>query len=179
MNLGSNSPLNIYVASSWRNKWQPEVVQELRQEGHTVYDFRNPSEGNTGFHWADIDPDWERWGHREYIQALGHPIAEAGYAQDMEALRDADVVVLVMPCGRSSHLELGWAAGMGKKTVIYSPEGYTATTAGPELMYKMADLLCFSIEFVLRFLKEAQEAHNQLGEALGEGEAIKDDSGAA
>ena len=32
----------IYVASSWRNKYFPEVVECLRAEGHEVFDFRNP-----------------------------------------------------------------------------------------------------------------------------------------
>ena len=34
----------IYVASSWRNKYQPEVVAALRKAGHGVYDFRNPED---------------------------------------------------------------------------------------------------------------------------------------
>ena len=33
----------IYVASSWRNKYFPEVVDALRAAGHQVYDFRNPA----------------------------------------------------------------------------------------------------------------------------------------
>ena len=32
----------IYVASSWRNEYYPEVVEKLREAGHEVYDFRNP-----------------------------------------------------------------------------------------------------------------------------------------
>ena len=32
----------IYVASSWRNVYYPEVVTRLREAGHEVYDFRNP-----------------------------------------------------------------------------------------------------------------------------------------
>ena len=31
----------IYVASSWRNVFYPDVVQRLRDAGHEVYDFRN------------------------------------------------------------------------------------------------------------------------------------------
>ena len=27
-----------------------------------------------------------------------------------------DTFVLVLPCGRSAHLELGWAVGQGKRT---------------------------------------------------------------
>lgn len=50
---------NIYVASSWRNDYQPIVVRELRSEGHEVYDFRNPSHGDKGFQWSDIDANWQ------------------------------------------------------------------------------------------------------------------------
>ena len=43
----------IYVASSWRNPYQPEVVAALRKAGHEVYDFRNPKDNPGGFHGAD------------------------------------------------------------------------------------------------------------------------------
>jgi hypothetical protein len=47
--------MRIYVASSWRNTLQPSVVALLRQEGHSVYDFRHPAQGNDGFSWSRID----------------------------------------------------------------------------------------------------------------------------
>ena len=40
--------MRIYVASSWRCEFQPEVVQKLRALGHEVYDFRGPGDG-----WSD------------------------------------------------------------------------------------------------------------------------------
>lgn len=46
----------IYVASSWRNQHQPQVVSFLREQGHEVYDFRHPA-GKTGFQWSQIDED--------------------------------------------------------------------------------------------------------------------------
>jgi hypothetical protein len=30
----------IYVASSWRNVYYPEVVAKLREAGHEVYDLK-------------------------------------------------------------------------------------------------------------------------------------------
>ena len=33
----------IYVASSWRNSYQRDVVSFLRNEGHEVYDFTHPN----------------------------------------------------------------------------------------------------------------------------------------
>ena len=38
----------VYVASSWRNQYFPEVVKRLREAGHEVYDFRNPPHGGAG-----------------------------------------------------------------------------------------------------------------------------------
>lgn len=34
----------IYVASSWHNQDQPQIVRFLRNLGHEVYDFRHPTE---------------------------------------------------------------------------------------------------------------------------------------
>jgi hypothetical protein len=38
--------MRVYVASSWRNPWQPNVVGLLRSLGHKVYDFREPIPGD-------------------------------------------------------------------------------------------------------------------------------------
>ena len=63
----------IYVASSWRNQHQPQVVSFLREQGHEVYDFRHPA-GKTGFQWSQIDEDWENWSTDQYRAALEHPL---------------------------------------------------------------------------------------------------------
>jgi hypothetical protein len=125
--------MKIYVASSWRNYAQPAIVHLLRRCGHDVYDFKNPDVSDSGFHWSEIDPLWKGWSSAEFIKGLDHPVARAGFAKDLDAMLWADAFVLVMPCGRSAHLELGWAVGAGKKTVILLGSGE------PELMYKMAD----------------------------------------
>lgn len=129
-------PRKIYVASSWRNELQPGVVSELRSYGHSVYDFKNPFPGNSGFSWSEIDPERHKWTASQYIAALKHPIAERGFASDFNAMKWADTFVLVLPCGRSAHLELGWACGAGKQTIILTKDGEE-----PELMAKMADLV--------------------------------------
>lgn len=127
----------IYVASSWRNPHQPLVVKELRAAGLDVYDFRQPSEGEHGFAWSNIDPDWLNWSPMQWRDALSHPLARHGFGQDMAALRAADKCLLVLPCGRSAHLELGWACGMGKPTAVLALEH-----TEPDLMVAMCDRLC-------------------------------------
>ncbi len=124
----------IYVASSWRNEFQPAVVTDLKLAGHAVYDFRNPGPGKKGFAWSEIDPTWEHWATSDYISALSDPIAEAGFASDFDNMKWADTCVLVLPCGRSANAEAGWMKGAGKRVFVYSP-----TKQEPELMYKMFD----------------------------------------
>jgi nucleoside 2-deoxyribosyltransferase len=140
-------PRRIYVASSWRNPYQQTVVRMLCKAGHQVYDFKNPTPSNQGFSWSEIDPQWQAWTADEYVAALDHSVAKAGYASDMNAMKWADTFVLVLPCGRSAHLELGWACGQGKQTLILTGNGQE-----PELMAKMCDHICTSLDEVMEIL---------------------------
>ncbi len=144
----------IYVATSWRNDYQPGVVQILRDAGHEVYDFRHPAEDDDGFSWLEIDPKWQTWTRKEFMDALYTPAATRGFQLDMDALRWAEVVVLVMPCGRSAHLELGYAVGAEKPTAILLENGE------PELMYKMVDYLAESTAQLLVWLESLMEENN-------------------
>lgn len=136
--------MKIYVASSWRNNMQPRVVAALRELGHEVYDFRNPAPGNNAFHWSEIDPNWKNWKHEQFREALYHPIANKGFELDMDALRECDACVLVLPCNRSAHLEAGYAIGADKPTVILLDEN-----CEPELMYRMTRFICKDLEEVV------------------------------
>lgn len=121
----------IYVASSWRNEYQPETVEDLRAHGHEVYDFRNPHQGDNGFGWREIDPNWQMWTPEQYKAALAHPIAQAEFHSDLSGMEWADTCVLVLPCGRSAHLELGWFMGKGREVHVLIPPDHQE----PELMY--------------------------------------------
>jgi hypothetical protein len=135
--------MKIYVASSWRNAQQLAVVQSLRDHGHEVYDFKGrgsgwnrPGDENSDispFGWSSIDPSWREWDSSAYIQGLRHPIAAAGFKRDMDALHEADACVMVMPCGPSASMELGYAVGAGKLTIVY-----IEAIREPDLMVLMA-----------------------------------------
>ncbi len=146
--------MRIYVASSWRNIGQPLVVRALRNEGHEVYDFRAPDhpDGTAGgFSWSEIDPNWKAWEPDEFRRHLSHPLASHGFNRDFAAMKWADACVLVMPCGRSAHLELGWCAGAGKRTIVFLSDA-----CEPELMWRLADHLCLDLPEVLRALGGAR-----------------------
>jgi hypothetical protein len=124
--------MNIYVATSWRNEFQPEVVRLLRENGHEVYDFR----GEEGFSWREIDDNWLHWTPREYLVGLEHQFANRGFKRDMDALKRCDACVYIMPCGPSASMEMGWAVGAGKLVIVYIP-----ALREPDLMVKMAHLI--------------------------------------
>ena len=137
----------IYLASSWRNTHQPWLVDLLRQNGHEVYDFRNPP-NSTGFAWPQIGLTLP-CSAADYRNALlTQPRAAQGFMADFAAMRWADTGLLVLPCGRSAHLELGWMAGAGKRTLILTQDGEE-----PELMALLADTICISVDEVQAELK--------------------------
>lgn len=154
--------MKIYVASSWRNKYQPDVVRVMRNAGHEVYDFRNPRPGNHGFAWSQIDENYEQWTVREYREALGDPVAVQGFQSDASAMMWADAGILVLPSGRSSHLEIGFMAGENKKTFIYMPE-----PCEPELMNKLLGPICVDMVELVRTVGVAE------GYALRNGVIVK------
>lgn len=133
--------MKIYVASSWRNIYQETVVHILREMKHEVYDFKEPMPGCHGFSWSEIDPAWKQWTPYKYREALSHPVAHAGYGRDFAAMRWADCFVGVLPYGCSASAEMGWAAGNGKKTLLFMPR-----PCEPELMFKMFDGICITVE---------------------------------
>lgn len=139
--------MKVYVASSWRNDYQPEVVAALRREGHDVYDFKD----SDGFHWSEVDPKWREWTPSEYIRGLSHECAVRGFNRDMRALQHSEICVYVMPCGPSASMEMGWAKGSGKTVIAYVP-----ALREPDLMIKMSDYITSSLDRVITIIAGLQ-----------------------
>lgn len=148
--------MKIYVATSWKNVHYGSVVTFLRGAGHDVYDFRHE-----GFGWRQVDDGWQSWDVHRYLKALQHPTSAAGFKRDMDALRACDACVVVLPSGRSAHLEAGWAAGAGKRLIVYIPEYDT-----PELMYLAADAIVTTLDDVRSALLSPGEPATGVLEAI-------------
>lgn len=89
--------------------------------------------------------DWEEVS--EYLRMVNHPRALEGFRSDFDAMQAADTFVMVLPCGKSAHLELGWAVGAGKRTAILLED-----PVEPELMYRMVDYMATSVSDLLNWL---------------------------
>lgn len=144
--------MNIYLASSWRNPYHKGMLVSLREWGHEVYDFKAPE--HVPFRWDAISQSWQAWSPETYlVQLTTNPLCTAGYAQDAAAMRKADAGVLLLPCGRSAHLEAGYFVGAGKPLLIFIPERIE-----PELMYLMADSVHTCVDGLRVALEDIESA---------------------
>lgn len=93
------------------------------------------------FSWAEMDENWQDWGPEGYrTQLIRSQRAAAGYLGDLRGMEWADTCVLLLPCGRSAHIEAGYMKGRGKRLIIYIPYALTKDTGfEPDLMYLLAD----------------------------------------
>ena len=117
--------------------------------GFEVYDFKHPN-GEAGFQWSRIEEKWQGWSMKEYREAPKTEYAQFGFNRDFDAMKEADICVLCLPCGRSAHLEAGWMKGAGKKVIAYIPQDVKIE---PELMYGLLDGIAISIQDVEQMLK--------------------------
>lgn len=122
--------------------WEPDVDNDPVVWRHTKSGY---AACTTGFASPKKGSDWEAVD--EYLTMIEHPRAIEGFEADFAAMNRADTFVLVLPCGKSAHLELGWAIGAGKRTAILLED-----PVEPELMYRMAGHLAPSLLDLLGWL---------------------------
>ena len=117
----------VYLIGSLRNPEVSKVAKALRKQGFEVFD---------DWHAAGKIAD-DSW--RDYEQAKGHSYSDAlqGHAarhvfhHDLFHLRRSHGCVLVLPAGKSGHLEFGYVVGLGKPGFILlngEPERFDAMT---------------------------------------------------
>jgi nucleoside 2-deoxyribosyltransferase len=51
--------------------------------------------------------------------------------QELDAIRDADVLIVLLPGGYGTHVEIGAALALGKPVILHSPDRKTLDTPYP------------------------------------------------
>ncbi len=90
---------------------------------------------SAGFEADDMWRDYEKGKGHDFQAALQGHAAKHVFQFDKHHLDTCDVAVLVLPAGKSGHLELGYVAGKGKPTAILldsDPDRF-------DVMYQFAD----------------------------------------
>jgi hypothetical protein len=123
--------MNIYLIGSLRNPEVPKFANRLRASGFDVFDDWYCAGPRADDHWQEHE---EVRGHT-FLDALkGYPAAHV-FEYDRYHLMKASVGILMLPAGKSGHLELGFLIGQGKP-------GYILLDRIPErwdVMYRFAD----------------------------------------
>lgn len=137
----------IYLIGSLRDRQVPIIGEYLRQNtGMEVFD-----------QWWTASEDADDW-LRDYFKyrRLSYKDAIHSYAAkhifdfDKYHLDRCDIGVLVMPSGRSCHLELGYLAGHGKPTYVLFDEEPERV----DIMYNFCTDIFFSKEELAKKLCE-------------------------
>jgi hypothetical protein len=111
-----------------------DAARELRAAGHDVFDDWHASGPDADQHWRDYEV---ARGH-DYFEALAGDAARHNLHFDHSHLVKADTVVLVLPAGKSAHLEFGLAMGLGKQTHILFGHGQPGPSDRWDLMYGLS-----------------------------------------
>lgn len=133
----------IYISSSWKNAHQPWLVEELRRRGHGVYDFRHPKGREDRNVWESVCRLLGLFGKligghltpEDFTKMLSEKQARDRFQEHFSAMKDADVCIMLLPCGASSHSEAGFMKGSGKRVFVFDKR----EAVEPELMYLMYD----------------------------------------
>jgi nucleoside 2-deoxyribosyltransferase len=103
---------SIYLIGSLRNPRVTEVAAELRSYGWEVFDDWMAAGPEADDYWLK----YEKEKGVSLKDALNSYAAKHVFEFDKYHLDRCDMAVLLLPAGRSGHLEIGYMAGTGKPT---------------------------------------------------------------
>jgi hypothetical protein len=116
----------IYIVGSLT---QIPQIQEFASQLSNVLNYNLKNKWIVNDWWTSHGPqvDTNYWEYccakfLSYEDALRSDVALNVFSLDRRFIERAHVVIMFQPCGRSAALELGYAAGLGKFTVIIKNE---------------------------------------------------------
>ncbi|MCI0558281.1 MAG: hypothetical protein MN733_07275 [Nitrososphaera sp.] len=119
--------MKLYIASSWKNEPQCiALANALSSRGHQVDCFCDPRRSSYSFHWRELFEEGKRRGMKyDAISFLSDSRVQRAFLNDKRWLDWSEGVVLLVPSGRSAHLEAGYAVGQGKHLWVHGsfPKG--------------------------------------------------------
>lgn len=135
----------VYIIGSMSNEVVPETAKQIRAAGFEAFDsWYSPG--------PEADEYWKAHAIQQgqsYSEALKDYHARNVFEFDKRHLDRCDMALLVMPAGRSGHLELGYMIGSGKRAWILldSPDRW-------DIMVQFATGWSESLDEIIHEMKE-------------------------
>ena len=104
------------VLGKFRNKKNVDyLVEELRKRGKTCYNFCDiPADKNS----PNLDPEKQMEIHENTKNFYNDKYFQEIFKRDLEALKNAEKVIVLLPAGNAVHIEAGIAFGLGKQLIL-------------------------------------------------------------
>lgn len=119
--------MKYYIVSRWRNRDKVfELINKMKKIiGDNIYcffDFKN------NIHSKDYNPkkamkefeSLENWRNDERVKNM--------FRESLKTIKKSDVIVLLLPAGKSSHIEIGIARGLNKKCILIGKQKKAETS---------------------------------------------------
>lgn len=138
--------MKLYLIGSLRNPEVPLLAERLRAVGHSVFDDWFCAGPRADDHWMEYE---KARGHN-YAQALEGYAANHVFEYDRSHLDRCEAGVLLLPAGKSGHLEAGYLIGRGKPVWILmtgEPERY-------DVMYKFFTSVVYTYAELMEALRK-------------------------
>jgi hypothetical protein len=134
----------IYLIGSLRDPKIPKIAKKLRETGLEIFDDWYAA----GYEADDKWRDYEIERGRTYIEALEGLAANHVFTFDLKYLNESKAAILILPCGKSGHLEFGYIIGQGKPGYILldTPDRW-------DVMYKFATKVFTDLESLINEVK--------------------------
>lgn len=148
LTLNQEKPL-VYIIGALKNPAVVDVGNVLRDRGYDAFDNWFSAGEEADDYWRD----YEKKKGLTFSEALRGRSAEHVFRFDKAYLDLCDAAILVMPAGKSGHLELGYVVGKGKPAFILlneEPERY-------DVMPQFASEVSTSLDEILTSLEIALE----------------------
>jgi len=140
---------DFFIASRWRNKKSVlELTRKMRDAGKSVYCF---IEGDgTKYELKDLEEKHEPEEFMQIFESIpdwkSDPKVKEIFEADINALKNSESLILLLPAGKSAHVEAGVGYGMGKKCIVIGEQKET------ESLYLIFDAFYKSIDDFIKSL---------------------------
>jgi hypothetical protein len=134
----------IYIIGSLRNENIPIVGNAVRAAGFEAFDDWHGTGPKADDHWFE----YEKLRGRSFVDALSGRAAQHTFQLDRDNILRSEGVIMVLPAGKSGHMEFGFARGNGKPGVILvdkEPDRY-------DVMYNFASKVTYDVQDAITFI---------------------------
>lgn len=106
-----------YIASRWRNRDSVlDLTSKLREKGKTVFCFVEPDKTDYALYQKEREHSPEEW--MKLLESTPNWKENKDLKEilkvDHDALRESEAVILLLPAGKSAHIDVGMGFGLGK-----------------------------------------------------------------